>query len=209
MMRFPTEKLDDFKSNAAAPTPPPTVWLHFTGETEVLQPLARYEGFVKSKAVAHLSPAPQRPSWFRRSLAASAALAVIALMIGTGLVIGLYRLPVEPVSPVDVAIDQHPAELLTPSEQSDESDILSAVDSPSAFDGVVAVRKAARPRLAPARVFQSVYRPRRLVSLPRPRLIVSNFVPTTLIIYIENGQIKTRIEPQLTAGYKKPSPLPD
>jgi hypothetical protein len=65
-----------------------------------------------------------------------------------------------------------------------------------------------RPRRVHARVFQSVYRPRRFVALPRPRLIVSNFVPTTLIIYIDNGEIKTRIEPQLTAGYKKPSPLP-
>jgi hypothetical protein len=36
---------------------------------------------------------------------------------------------------------------------------------------------------------------------------VSEFVPTTLIIYIENGEIKTRIEPQLTAAYKKPAPL--
>jgi len=34
--------------------------------------------------------------------------------------------------------------------------------------------------------------------------MVADFVPTTLIIYPENGEIKTRIEPQLTAVYRKP-----
>jgi hypothetical protein len=42
--------------------------------------------------------------------------------------------------------------------------------------------------------------PRRLLG---STLWVSDFVPTTLVIYIENGEIKTRIVPQLNAGYKK------
>jgi hypothetical protein len=32
---------------------------------------------------------------------------------------------------------------------------------------------------------------------------MSEFVPTTLVIYIKNGEVKTRIEPQLTATHKK------
>jgi len=38
--------------------------------------------------------------------------------------------------------------------------------------------------------------------------MVTGFVPTTLVIYAENGEIKTRIEPQLTSGYKKQLVLP-
>jgi hypothetical protein len=39
--------------------------------------------------------------------------------------------------------------------------------------------------------------------------MVTGFVPTTLVIYAEKGQIKTRIEPQLVSGYKKQSTFPD
>ena len=46
-------------------------------------------------------------------------------------------------------------------------------------------------------------RPRRR-PLIRPKFWVSDFVPTTLIIYVDKGEIKTRIEPQLTADYKRP-----
>jgi hypothetical protein len=210
MMRLPDENLDDFTSKAAAPKPegPPSfVWLYPTGEIEVLQPLARYEGFIKTKAATATAAANPHPR-FPRSLAVAAALAMTALILGTGLLIGYYAPHLEPVSPIDVAADQSPADTLTSPEEPGAFDLLSTLDSPSAFDGVVAVRKVIRTRRVHARVFQSVYRPRRFVALPRPRLIVSNFVPTTLIIYIDNGEIKTRIEPQLTAGYKKPSPLP-
>jgi len=34
--------------------------------------------------------------------------------------------------------------------------------------------------------------------------MVTRFVPTTLVIYAENGEIKTRIEPRLAAIYNKP-----
>jgi hypothetical protein len=47
----------------------------------------------------------------------------------------------------------------------------------------------------------AVYKPR--PRSRRPALVMSKFVPTTLIIYPENGIIKTRIQPQLTAVYKK------
>jgi hypothetical protein len=32
---------------------------------------------------------------------------------------------------------------------------------------------------------------------PQPRIFVSDFVPTTLVIYAENGEIKKRIEPNV------------
>jgi len=46
---------------------------------------------------------------------------------------------------------------------------------------------------------------RRVHFTKSPRLVNTKFVPTTLIIYAENGVIKSRIEPQLTAVFKKPS----
>ena len=45
--------------------------------------------------------------------------------------------------------------------------------------------------------------------MPSPQFIVSEFVPTTMFIFVENGEVKSRIEPQLTAGYKRPSTLPN
>jgi hypothetical protein len=47
---------------------------------------------------------------------------------------------------------------------------------------------------------RAYYRPRQLARTSR--IVMSSFVPTTLIIYIENGEIKTRIEPQPTSGRK-------
>ena len=215
-MRMPNETLEDFKSRIAAPIEPPRgVWLKLTGDIEVLKPLARTEDFVKTKAAAaaSASPVPHRPPRFPRSLAVAGALAMTALILGTGLLIAFYGPPVEPVSPIDVASEQSSADILAPSEELDDSDLLSAVDSPFAVENFFAVRKVPRPRRVSSRLFRSVYRPQIVQQprpvVPRPRFIVSEFVPTTLIIYIENGEIKTRIEPQLTAGYKKPSPLPN
>jgi hypothetical protein len=56
-------------------------------------------------------------------------------------------------------------------------------------------------RSTPRRIIAAVYKPR--IRAHRPAFIMSKFVPTTLIIYPENGVIKTRIEPQLTAVYNK------
>jgi hypothetical protein len=47
---------------------------------------------------------------------------------------------------------------------------------------------------------RAYYRPRQLARTSH--LVMSSFVPTTLIIYIENGEIKTRIERQLTQRQK-------
>ena len=208
-MRFPDERLDDFQLDPAQELagPPQAVALRFTGETEVVKPLARYERFVKSKA-APVEPAviaaPHQPSRFPRWLAAAGTVAIIALIAAAGFMIANYRPRVEPVGPVDVAADQPPAAASTPADEPAESDIMSAADPTSTLGEFPAGRdEAARPRREPPHVFRSTIRPRRHL-LPRPRFIVSDFVPTTLIIYIENGAIKTRIEPQPTVAYKKP-----
>jgi hypothetical protein len=210
-MRIPNESLDDFNSNAAQPeavAPPPVLSLRLTGDTELLKPLASGEDPVKSEAAVGDAPVRatlQRISWFHRSLAVGGGLAIIALLLSITFYTAIYGPPAEPVS--EAATDGQPADTLTPSEEPDTSDLLSAVDSPFAFDGLAAVRKVPIPRHARARGLHSIYRPRRLVR--RPQLMASDFVPTALIIYAENGEIKTRIEPQLTAAYKKELPLPN
>ena len=214
-IRRPNETLDDFKSRVAAPAEPPpgAVLLYPTGDIEKLEPLAHAEDFVTSEAVtgAFAGAAPRPFSWFHRTLAVGGALAIIAFL-GAGLLIRLYSPTVEPVGPVDVASDQ-PADISTPPHASNDTDLFSPINSPIAFDGLPVVRKASKPRRISSRASRNVYQPQRSVPNPqitalvqRPQLIVSDFVPTTLIIYIENGEIKTRIEPQLTATYKKPLP---
>ena len=54
------------------------------------------------------------------------------------------------------------------------------------------------------RVHRAAYIPRRHTPEPEPRQ-VTDFFPTTLVIYAEDGEIKTRIEPNLTAAYKIPA----
>lgn len=215
-MRMPNETLEDFQSRVAAPAEPPSkVLLYPTGDIEVLEPLAHAEEFVKTETAAPAGGTVAGPvkypfSWFHRVLAFGGALAIIAFL-AISLLNAIYRTPVEPVSPVDVASDQSTADTLAPSEELDDPDTLTAVDSPFAFNGFPVARNAPSPRRVSSRPFRSVYRPQTVRQqarpiVPHPQLIVSEFVPTTLIIYIENGEIKTRIEPQLTATYKKPPP---
>ena len=215
-IRRPNETLDDFKSRVAAPAEPPpgAVLLYPTGDIEKLEPLAHAEDFVTSEAVtgAFAGAAPRPFSWFHRTLAVGGALAIIAFL-GAGLLIRLYSPTVGPVGPVDVASDQ-PADISTPPDVSEIPDGFSPINTPFAFNGFPIVpRKEPKPRRISSRASRNVYQPQRHVPNPqitalvqRPQLIVSDFVPTTLIIYIENGEIKTRIEPQLTAAYKRSPP---
>lgn len=213
-IRRPNETLDDFQSRVTAPVEPPdAVLLYPTGDIERLEPLAHSEDFTNSEAVigTFSSVAPRRFSWFHRTLAVGGALAIIAFL-GAGLLFRVYRPTVEPVGPVDVASDQ-PADISTPSDKSDGLDLFSPINSPFAFDGLPVVRKAAKPRRVSSRSSGNAYRPQRTTPNPQitallrhSQLMVSDFVPTTLIIYIENGEIKTRVEPQLTAAYKKSPP---
>jgi hypothetical protein len=65
------------------------------------------------------------------------------------------------------------------------------------------IKAVKRDRRSVPTVDRPVLLARRVRIIKTPRLIRTRFVPTTLIIYAENGVIKSRIEPQLTAVYKK------
>jgi hypothetical protein len=210
-MRAPNESLDDFINRSATrkPIPPPPVrFVYLTGEVEVLKPLATSYDFTKRKAAGtSLFNGFYGLSWFHRSLTVGGSLAVIALLIWTGILVGLYGPPPSSlVSPTELAIDQQPADMPAPREEP-SSDLLSTWSRPTVSDEHHAVRSMVRSRAVrrpKARVFLAAYRHRHFT--PLPQFVVSSFVPTTFIIYAENGQIKTRIEPWLTAAYKPPLP---
>jgi hypothetical protein len=217
LMRIPSENLDDYRKPADPKDPPPAryVALGLSGETEVLTPLAVWDGYVKGSSRTSL----HRLSWFHRSLAMSGAVVVIGLMVVTGAFLKMYGPPSAStdnlnssvVSPTETSAEVQTNEIAETSDDVDDSDSLIDENSPSAFMApdtlpTAAKRRTYRPRVnrATARpsVFFAANRVRRHL-FPRPQFIVSDFVPTTLVIYVDKGQIKTRIEPQLTAAYKR------
>jgi len=210
-MRPPNESLEEFNRirGTRKPAEPPSMKsVQPLGTVTVLEPLARYEGLAKS-AVAGTSVLRglfgglHRLSWFHRSLIASAAVAIIAF-IGSSILVAIYGPTVEPVaSPSDMATNLQPENFLTPPQELEPAELSPAENSPFVFREVHAVRSAPRSRHARPRTLIATYHPRHLV--PLPQFTVSDFIPTTLVIYVENGEIKTRIEPWLTASYKKPA----
>lgn len=204
-MRRPNESLDDFTNISANPKPaarPPLKLLRPSGRHEVLKPIARSQDLAKRSRFVRLAPLPGGPrfSWYHRSVAFSGALAVFALILG--IFAGIYAPPEPAGSRSDLVLDRQHEGISAPNEP-DTSASLPAATGLSVPYRLYAVRAALRRRPARPRVLRSAYRPRQF---SRPsHLVVSEFVPTTLIIYIENGEVKTRIEPQFTAGHKRKS----
>jgi hypothetical protein len=190
-MRKPIESLDDYVVGPVSETEPPLpVLLRRTGEIEVLKPLAVWEHPVK------LVPAdsPYRFSWFHRSLAIGGGLAMIALVLLSAIFIGVSDQKASEVG--DIAYIEVTDENAV-SDQLTSSDIFSIPDQDQAKSPRVARsrRTAFAPRIRP-RTQPAAVRPQ-----PRnaePPLTIARFSPTTMIIYIENGVIKSRIEPWLT-----------
>jgi hypothetical protein len=197
-MRVPEESLDDFRNIDAVrkpAAPPPVKFLRPSGRFEVLKPLARPNDLGRPDG----TPAARRLSWYHRSVAFSVGLAVIALIVG--IVAGIYAPPEPAGFQSDLVMDRQPDDMPAFSKEPEGTAPLPATNASSAFDKPYAVRSTARRRLSRPSFRYSSYRPRRFI---RPSLFVmSSFVPTTLIIYIENGEIKSRIEPQLAANRKK------
>ena len=217
-MQKPDESLDDYvvKAMIEIPTEPPrAVSLRFTGEIEVVKPLARWEGPAKVETVAVekiFQPASQGLSWFHRSLAVGGAFAVIAFMLLSAILIGINENPRETaLAPGYETIERQPDENLASAEEPLASDIFSTdgpiLATPDVSSGKdpnrnfpYRIRHASFRRLAKPRIQRAAFRPRRRM---QQQPVVADFVPTTLVIYTENGEIKSRIEPQLTAGLKK------
>ena len=203
-MRKPKESLDDFTGRMPpkAAEPPDAVSLRSKGKVKVLEPLARWEHptHPEPASVSNFShPVRQGLSWFHRSLAVGGALAMAGLILTSAIVIGISDEP----SGADVASVGRSDRALTQIEEPSALDIFPSSDPVPMTDGLDTVpRNATRRRPANPPVRHAGYRPRRAARRSQP--LQARFIPTTLIIYAENGEIKTRVEPSLTAIYKKP-----
>jgi len=206
-MRVPNESLDDFASRADRrdAEPPPVVSPRRSGEIEVLKPLAQQDDLAKANAAGSNIfnwPALLQLSAYHRSIALGGFGAAIAFMLVMSIYFGFYALPVEqaasPADPGAIGLKKRP---LTPPKAPNPFDHLAVTSSPPVLDETLVMPSAVfKPR--PVRhTLRASYRVRRVEH--RPQLAMTRFVPTTLIIYVEKGEVKSRIEPQLTAAYKK------
>lgn len=200
----PDDSLDDYVVKALPETtePPAPVSLRFTGEVEVLKPLARWERPAKL-VPATVNVSQNRLSWFHRSLLAGGGLAAAALVLASAIAIGISDTPsgtetgqIEFIEvPSEIAMNGDsgatPEELLS-------SDIFS-MSGPDKLSGTTSVRKR-NFRIKRILLARHVPAPRvRRAVKPVKRepgaTLVSKFVPTTLVIFIEDGLIKSRVEP--------------
>ena len=208
-MRFPNENLDDFKGLQNGPLNPPTkVALHRTGEIEVLKPLAHWEGPIR--AGVNVDGVLHRLSWFHRSLAMGGAMAMITFLLGTGLYLAVYGPPHQPSDTDESAIQQA------------ASDTPAAADLPATVGPFRSNKRAELPRPTSLKhnfvpvtakrrslrfhVFRADHRPQHVPI--QPQMWVSQFVPTVTIIYVENGVVRTRVEPQ-NVTVRKPALNPN
>jgi hypothetical protein len=205
-MQKPQESLDDFllPIEPIAATAPPRVCLVPTGEVEVLKPLALDQPPANTGLLLrHRAP---RISWFHRSLIfGGGALAAIGLIFLSAVFIAISEDPEtaasDGMSDPAYTVDGEPlggqaAGLMFGTVESSTSLIEPLATGELRHLQAVVSRPRVRTRNS------------RVDRITRKRTLSTrqavDFVPTTLIIYAENGEIKTRIEPALTAAYKLP-----
>lgn len=189
-MRRPFDSLDDFSGKAGQrkrPEPPANRYVEPLGTRQQIEPLAVWEGPLTNKRRLGYAS-------FQRSFAVT-GFVVIALIIGGSL---FFR-----VSDVATELRENTSEI-TPTQQpensvaavttSDPSSLVSTDNPVLTFDEDRPVQRPLRSRPVRTRAPFISFQPRH--PLPHPQYIVSDFVPTTLVIYIENGMVKTRIEPR-------------
>lgn len=222
-MRKPTESLDSYirKFPSNAERPPRRVSLISMRKFEVVKPLATYEATPKRKA--HVSDPSLRPFPLGRSaplypsFAMGAAFAVMIMILASAVLIGINEPSVEQAdSSVGFDLDQAESSIDFAVEPSDlgadqvipdttitgeEASTPEAPSTSTVRNRLRYFRSNARSRRVKPTSRLTAYRTRR----PRPRLVqVTDIVPTTLVIYPEDGEIKTRIEFQVSGLYKKP-----
>lgn len=194
----PDESLEDFivKPEKYEPVEPPRkVWLRPTSEVEMLKPLARHE---VPTSTGHIPTARNQPLWFSRIVAVgSGALVMIAFVLVSAIFIGINE------SELDVATIGQSEDALAKTEET-TFDIFSPSSLASASRNIGIVRSKIKRKLARPAIRLAVHKPRR-PSRPSLKIAEPVFVPTTLVIYAENGVINTRIEPWLQAAYKPPT----
>lgn len=188
----PDENLDDY---IVKPIPesssdtPREVSLRGTGEVEVLKPLTLAE----IRATRAGFRASHEPLWFRRFVAVgSGALVMVGLVLVSAILVGIN----EPAGEPDVAINVIPNEEVAEPEEVFSFDVAPPSTSAEPTHTLHIIHSNPRHTAVRSSVRVAVMKPRQslrhALDLEQPK-----FVPTTLVIYAENGVINSRIEPWL------------
>jgi hypothetical protein len=179
-------------------------------KVRILKPLASSEDLVRTKCGRHnlYAAKTNRNAWLtRRALSVGGgSLAVLAITILCGL---FFAMPDSASGTLDVANavpnDRQVKRSPRPPKEPGTFVPFPVTDDPPMSTEInpayELLNEVVKPNRTTPRTVTAAYKSR--PRSRRPALIMSKFVPTTLIIYPENGVIKTRIEPQLTAVYKK------
>ena len=220
-MPTPKESLGDLLSNIPSSELSGAPTLRSAQETRQIKPLTSYDhlepaleikaAHVDNPMVAGTVPVPFKLSAFRRELFLSGAVTMSAMVF----VIAIYLGFVGSAGRTDDSKDD-----LSPIRQAEKTRRPPKVTIPlgirssrrsTEISGELAVEKTvARTSFKWPKIVRAAHRPQPAKRQPfRPRSVVAKFIPTTLVIYVEHGKIKTRIEPQLTAAYRKPSTVPN
>lgn len=198
----PDQSLDDFVGGPAPEVtskPPRSISLRGTGEIEVLKPLIRPEVRAEPARIAFKASRPLQPLWFRRFLAVgSGALVMIAMVLVSAIFVGIS----DPGAGPDLATNWKPDDKFVQPEEPFSFDPSSPWNFELATGGVDVVRSSTRRRVTRPRTYLAANRSKHEIR-PLPQPEQPKFVPTTLVIYAENGVINTRVEPWLQADDKK------
>jgi hypothetical protein len=131
--------------------------------------------------------------WFRRFLAVgSGAIVMIALVLIGAILLGID----DPADGPDIATSGKPDDTMAQPAEPFGFHVFPPSVLASPTGGISVVSSNNRRRSARSRIHRASNKFRRheTMSPPAPK-----FVPTTLVIYVENGVINTRIEPWLQA----------
>lgn len=228
MLPKPNISLDDFLSDAklndieVVDSPPRQVLLRSTGEVEVLKPLAYWEAPKTERLYIEAAPEPaatSRFTWLHGSMIAGGALVLLGLTLAGAVIFSTRE-----TAPQQQAVASDAAPELAPAEQtsssmpttepepqpaepepqtsiaSTESSVEEIVEEPSRHITADSnTRSGKRPSVAPP-----VRNSARSTAQSRTRPAERNsttFVPSKTVIYVENGQVKQRVEPQ--SGQKR------
>lgn len=211
-MRRPFDSLEDFTGKTGLrkpPDPPSAKYVEPLGTRQELEPLAIWEEPLKKSAAGRafrrrlLTSFPKFAA-FNRSMVAGAT-AMVAVVIGATFYFeNRNGAMLPPSEPRQVTTVKEPEQLVQAPDDPDLSSLSTSDDPTFSYDDDQTSKRRERPRRLKQRVLFAAYHQRHV--LPRPQFIVSDFIPTTLIIYVENGVVKTRIEPQLPTANAKPRP---
>ena len=195
-MRKPDEKLDDFSAKPvtrSASKPPRPVSLQSTREVQTLKPLTEPVP-VQTNTFTFRPNRRKQPLWFRRFIAVGGGIIVIvAIVLVSAIFVAISDSATEP----EVAMNEMPDPGLMPAGAPFGFDSFSLPElaTPDNDDAYVTRSHGERK---PARRSNRVAHNKRRLMPPQPmQFPTPRFVPTTLVIYAENGEIKSRVEPWL------------